>query len=531
MQTRSIDSSHSVPSSPPRYTPAATPEVALSLSDALHGAFHRPAHPAHRWVEGVVWALIAASLVLLSADLVLVSEGIGDAAEPRLLVWADRVILALFTLEIVLRVATVRPPALDLYKLRPGQRLRVHVVGRLRYCLEPLVLVDILAVLAVHPALRGLRALRLLRLVRGIKLFKYANPLYGVIQAFRDNSLLYTAAFSLVGATTLLGGLSLYLVEHGANDALPDLRSAMWWAIVTLTTVGYGDISPVTPIGQAVGAVLMVAGMFLLALFAGVVGHTLLNTMLSVREEQFRMSSAMHHVVVCGWDPGAGMLLDTILEEVDPDRHELVVFAPGERPRSVPLEYRWVDGDPTKESELPKVRVDQAHTVVIVGNRDKSPQDADARTLLTLFTIRRYLSGTGAAQRRLHPLYLIAEILDAENVDHARAAGADEVIETTRLGFSMLAHAIVERGTGDVLARITSTGAHSLYVGRAPASVGLPAPFAAVAQAVKRQTGALVIGVTSADGSDHLNPPDDLPVSADTPLVYLAEKPVLRNDA
>lgn len=476
-----------------------------------------------------MWVLIIASLVLLAADVVIATDIAAGEAEPPLLVWVDNILSVLFAIEIVLRIATFRPPALDLYKLKPAQALRVHVLGRLRYAVEPLTLVDILAVLAVHPALRGLRALRLLRLMRGIKLFKYANPLFGVFQAFRDNSLLYTASFSLVGMATLLGGLSLYFVERGVNDGLPTLQSAFWWAIVTLTTVGYGDISPVTPIGQAVGASLMVAGMFLLALFAGVVGHTLLNTMLSVREEQFRMSSSMHHVVVCGWDPGAEMLLDAVLAEVDPDRHELVVFATGDRPRDIPLEYRWVDGDPTKESELPKARIDQAHTVVVVGNRDKSPQDADARTLLTLFTIRRHLAQVGATDRRKRPLYLIAEVLDAENVEHARAAGADEVIETTRLGFSMLAHAIVQRGTADLLARITAAGAHSLYVGQAPEEVALPAPFSKVAHEIKALTGALVIGIATDDGSDQLNPPDDQPIAPGTPLVYLAQTPVLQS--
>ena len=495
------------------------------LLDHAHGAFHRRDHPAHSWVDGFVWTLIVVSLLLLGVDLALVTDG-GEGQAP-LLEAVDQVITWLFTIEIVLRISTFRPPSLAVFKVGPARLLRTHIVGRIRYCLQPLVLVDILAVLALHPALRGLRALRLLRLLRGVKLFRYANPLMGVFQAFRDSSLLYIAAFSLVGGFTLVGGLSFYLVERSVNAGLPSLRHAFWWAIVTLTTVGYGDITPVTPVGQAIGAALMVAGMFTLALFAGVVGHTLLNTMLSVREEQFRMSTTMHHVIVCGWDPGARMLLDAILAEVDPDRQELVIFAAGDRPRDVPLEYRWVSGDPTKESELPKARPDQAHTVVVVGNRDKSPQDADARTLLTLFTIRRYMQSAARSEERRRPLYLIAEVLDAENVEHARAAGADEVIETTRLGFSMLAHAIVQRGTGDVLSRITAAGAHSLYVGQVPDSLALPAPFQRIVTGVKAETGALVIGIVGPDGVDQVNPPDGMTVPPGTALVYLAESPVL----
>ena len=472
-----------------------------------------------------MWLLIVVSLVLLGVDILLIEDGV--EGEGPILLWVDRVILSIFALEVVLRVATFRPQALQVFRHNAAASLRVNVVGRLRYCFEPLVLVDILAVLAVHPALRGLRALRLLRLLRGVRLFRYANPLQGVFQAFRDNSLLYGAMSFMLASTTMLGGLSLWLVERGKNDDLHSIRDALWWAIVTLTTVGYGDISPTTTVGRAIGAVLMVAGMFTLALFAGIVGHTLLHTMLGVREEQFRMSNSMQHIIVCGWDPGARMLLDAILAEVEADQRELVIFAPGDRPRDVPMEYRWVSGDPTKESELPKVRPDQAHTVVVVGSRDRSPQDADARTLLTLFTIRRHLERVGATTRRRQSLYLIAEVLDAENVEHARAAGADEVIETTRLGFSMLAHAIVQRGTGNVLSRITAAGAHSLYVGQVPDDIALPAPFVAVAQAVRARTGALVIGVADETHTNKVNPPDAQVVPAGAALVYLAEGPVL----
>ena len=131
------------------------------------------------------------------------------------------------------------------------------------------------------------------------------------------------------------------------------------------------------------------------------------------------------------------------------------------------------------------------------------------------------------SEERRRPLYLIAEVLDAENVEHARAAGADEVIETTRLGFSMLAHAIVQRGTGDVLSRITAAGAHSLYVGQIPDTIALPALFAGVVREVKAETGALVIGVVGPDGVDQVNPPDDLSVAPGVAVVYLAESPVL----
>lgn len=491
-----------------------------AILDHIHGAFHRRDHPAWPWIQGFVWTLIGLSILLVLGELTLYQGN-----EPAFVVLLDRVLLGIFAVEVSLRILSHRPAAARFYHLPLHARLRHEVVGRLRFALEPFNLIDILTLTAFHPALRGLRALRLLRLARTLPFFRYSNPLYGVVQAFRDNALLYLLAFAVLGSSVLLGGLSFFLVERDPNLSLFD---SLWWAIVTLTTVGYGDISPQSGLGKVVAGVLMVVGMFTLALFAGVVGSTLLNAVLSIRQEQFRMTSTYNHVVVCGYAPGARMLLDAILSECDPTETELVIFSPGERPRDIPPEFRWVSGDPTKESELGKARLAEARAVVLVGERGLSPQDADARTILTLFTIRSLLRKGNTADARRQPLYLVAEILDAENVEHARAAGADEVIETTRLGFSLLSHTLVQRGTGDILSKITSAGAHSLYVGRIPHGLDLPMPFGELARLIKDQTGAMVIGLHDRDtDTDHLNPADHHPVPADARVVYLAEAPAL----
>ena len=492
----------------------------------LHAAFHEPSTRTYRVVNAAVWVLIVLSIALFVADLWL-GPGARAAVD---LVALDRFFIGFFAAELILRVATYRPGELELLNHTPISRLRAHIWGRIRFCFSPLILVDLLTVLGGYPELRGLRALRLLRLLRLLqnnRVFRYSNPFYGMFQAFQENALLYTMSFSLVGGATLVGGLSVYLVERGHNEKLASISDGLWWALVTLTTVGYGDISPVTGLGKIVGSVLMISGMFTLALFAGVVGQTLLRSVLSIREEQFRMSALMHHVIICGYEPASRMLLDAVGEELDISQSKVVIFAPGERPDDIPADFYWMSGDPTKESSMDKVRMAYASAVIIIGNRSLLPQAADATTILTAFTIRSSLRKNPIAQRRSKPLYIVAEILDAENVEHARTAGADEVIETTRLGFSMISHAVVQRGSADIMGKITAAGAHSLYLGYLP-DQALPASFAAVAQAVKARTGVMVIGVhDAASGSDTLNPADDFLVTEAHRLIYLAERAVL----
>ena len=491
----------------------------LGLFEALHAAFHKPETAVYRWTQGFVWALIALSIVLFGWDL-----SAGGLPETDVLVWIDRGILVVFAIEITLRVLTYQPPSLEVFGDTRALRLRTHVYARAVYLLRPLNLVDVLTVLAVFPALRGLRALRLLRLLRANRLSR--GPLRSLLRAFEDNATLYLVAFSILGALVLLGGTSMWLVERFDNPGVQSLGDGMWWALVTITTVGFGDIAPVTGLGRGIAGVLMVSGMFMLALFAGIVGHSLLNAVLTIREDQFRMSTNVNHIVVCGYDAGSRMLLDTLLEDVDIGRHDIVIFDDDERPPDLPGAFTWVRGDPTKESELHKVRITHARAVIVVGARDRPPAEADASTILTLFTIRRWVRDN-VPSKRVRRLYIVAEILDAENVDHARTAGADEVIETTRMGFSLLAHAVSQPGTAEVLGDVVRTGAHSLYVGRIPEEYELPQAYGELIAGLRRQHGILVLGVRDGVGLDVLNPSDEVVVEPGYLLIYLGERECL----
>ncbi len=490
----------------------------------IHAAFHEPQTRIYRIVQSIVWGLIVLSVVTLTIELI----AAGGRPRPTWLARLDRAILALFAIELLLRVGSFQPPELKIFDRRFVARLTTHVLGRLRFCLRPLIIIDIVTVAALVPALRGLRILRLLRLIRTAQIFRYSRPFGGLGRAYRENSLLFAFAFVVLGTTVVLGGSTLMLVERGLNPAIDSLGDGVWWALVTITTVGYGDIVPVTRLGRVIGSVLMVAGLFNLALFAGIVGNTLVGVVLRIRREQFRVSDYTGHVVVCGYDAGSRILLDALRQEFD-SQTALVVFGEGVRPEELPPDFVWVGGDPTKESELDKVRLTHARAAVLVARRDVLPQQADAATILTAFTIRSYLLARRESHPRREPLYVAAEILDSENVGHAMSAGADEVIETTRLGFSLLSHAVSMPGTASIMSQVATLGAHSIFVAPLPTDIQVPASFGDVVQHVKRSSGALVIGLRNAETGDHVvNPADTTEIGRDSHLIYLAEEPVLQ---
>ncbi len=491
-------------------------------SNFLHRAFHVPDAVSYQVANSLIWGLIVISITLLGVDLAVPEDWAYREALGRV----DDVLLAVFAIEVTLRVLSYRPPYLDVFKLSPAERARVHLWGRLKYCLRPLNLIDILTVAALVPALRGLRALRLLRLMRTSKIFRYNDVFASMGRSFSDNGLLFGFALSAVMLSTLVGGVSLFLVERAKNPAVTHLGDGLWWALVTLTTVGFGDIAPTTSLGRLVGGFLMVAGMFCLALFAGVVGHTLLHAVVGIREEQFRLSERSGHTVVFGYEPDAHLLLDSLIEEMGHSAAEVVLFAAGDRPPNVQPRFTWVSGDCTKESELSKVSLTRANGAVVVGRRSLNPALADSVTLMTLFTIRSFMAKAIAKAPRMVPLYVVAEIMDAENVEHARAAGADEVIEGTKLTYSLLAHAISAHGTGRALSVVARPRGMSTYVGRLPADTR-QTTFGELMVQLKQEYGILLLGLRGGERNEVINPDAGTTVSGGDVVIYLASAPAL----
>ncbi len=498
----------------------------------LTDAFHAPGTRAHRVVQALVAGLVGVALAILGVELVF-AEAIDRWGIRRALDVADRVVLLLFAVEIALRVWTFRPPRLDLYQRGRAWRLAEHVRGRLRFLLRPGPLVDLLTVLALVPALRVLRALRLFQLLRGLSVFERSRTFETLGRSFAESAVVFEVLFAGLGLVVVMGGVTLTFAERGVNPAVASVADGLWWALVTLTTVGYGDVVPQTGIGRAVGGAVMVAGMFSLAMFAGVVGSTLLSAILKIRREHFRMGSDVGHIVLCGYFDGAPLLLEQLRREFEArpgsagagDR-TVVVLAPRPRPRDAPDWVTWIEGDPTREADLALARVEEAAVAVLVGDRRKTPQEADGTTILTAFTLRSYLQATPVAAQRRRPLYVVAEVLDPENARHARAAGADEIIETTRLAFGLVAHAVAMPGAGEIMSQVATLGGLNVYLGRVPFERSMP--YEQLVRVLLHDHGVTVFGVRNPNtGEALLPPPSTTPVSPTWQVVYLADAPRL----
>ena len=145
---------------------------------------------------------------------------------------------------------------------------------RVRYLFSPLAIIDVLAILPFYLSVLfpvDLRFLRVLRLLRIFKLTRYSSAMTMLLNVFREEASSFFAAFSILMIVLILASSGIYLVEESAQPrAFDSIPHAMWWAMATLTTVGYGDITPITPLGKLFGAGITIVGIGMVALPAGI---------------------------------------------------------------------------------------------------------------------------------------------------------------------------------------------------------------------------------------------------------------------
>jgi len=182
--------------------------------------------------------------------------------------WFEIISVVVFTLEYVGRIWTCTLT----------ERYRHPIKGRIQFILSPIGLIDLLAILPFYlPFImsidgRILRLLRLFRLVRIFKMGRYSTAFQMIANVLnrRKEELLVTLTIVLL--VLVLASSLMYYVEHEVQpEAFSSIPATMWWGVATLTTVGYGDVYPITSIGRVLGAFIAIMGVGIFALPAGII--------------------------------------------------------------------------------------------------------------------------------------------------------------------------------------------------------------------------------------------------------------------
>ena len=215
-----------------------------------------------------IWnlAIVAAIAISTLAVIVETVESI-DRRFHSTLRTIEAVSVAFFALEYVLR----------LWVITCSPRYAHPLFGRLRFTMTPLALIDLLAIapalLAGRVDLRFLRVARLARVLRVLKLARYSEGmgLIGRVVGRKKEELLIALGFFVI--LLVMTSSLMYVAEHAAQPkAFGSIPAAMWWAVVTMTTVGYGDVYPVTVLGRFLAGITALLGIAAFALPTSILG-------------------------------------------------------------------------------------------------------------------------------------------------------------------------------------------------------------------------------------------------------------------
>ena len=228
----------------------------------LHEIIYEADTPAGKIFDIVLLITIIASIVLVMLESV--SEI--DAKYHTFLNITEWIITILFSIEYIARIITVKKP--------------------LKYIFSFYGIIDLLStipkyisiVFAGTHSLVALRALRLLRIFRIFKIARYVGESTNLMRALKLSRAKIVLFMLFVFILCIILGTIMYLVESGADSGFTSIPRSVYWAIVTLTTVGYGDIAPLTALGQLIASFIMLMGYAIIAVPTGIVTAEMTKT-------------------------------------------------------------------------------------------------------------------------------------------------------------------------------------------------------------------------------------------------------------
>lgn len=236
--------------------------------DRIHEIIFEADTPTGKFFDIALLVLIVLSVITVMLES---SEGWPPAVE-RMFIYLEWIFTITFTIEYLLRLyVTIRP---------------------MKYALSFYGIVDLLAIAPTYLSLLisgsqylvVIRILRLLRVFRIFKLGKYLSEGAQLKRALIASRNKITVFLFVVTILVVLIGSLMYLVEGGRNDGFSSIPRAVYWAIVTLTTVGYGDITPSSNVGQFLSAVVMILGYAIIAVPTGIVTNEIINDRMNVHK-------------------------------------------------------------------------------------------------------------------------------------------------------------------------------------------------------------------------------------------------------
>ena len=290
--------------------------------------------------------------------------------------------------------------------------------------------------------------------------------------------------------TMILGGVVLQWLETGD---ISKGNNPFWWAIVTMTTVGYGDFSPETPEGRMFAVFIMFAGITLVSLLTASISSIFVAQ--KIREgkglEKLNLSD---HFILCGWNSNANKIINSIqLLNHNQRKIDLVLINDLSEEEITQLKTRFskikihfVSGDFAQEETLHRASIVDSDTVIIIPNNlDNDQNSHDEKTIFATLTIKSIDAS----------IRVVAYLLDRENLTHIKRAEADEVVVSDDFSLNILASHVIDPGVPQLSNQLINTSSDSRFIRKLIPQNFVGKKYGELFNHYRDKNGALLVGL------------------------------------
>jgi voltage-gated potassium channel len=264
-----------------------------------------------------------------------------------------------------------------------------------------------------------------------------------------NNWFLLLATLALV----LGSGYFIYFLEP---DTFSSPFEGLWWTMTTVTTVGYGDISPTTVSGKLFAIFLFVIGIGLMTIFIGKV-IDFLSVRKRLKEEGKLKITTEGHIILINWTKKAKIALDEILYTFN----NIPIVIIDEKLKKTPIlheQVEFVHGNPANRDVLLQANLLKSKSIMIFASEDLvATSQADGQTLLIATTLE------GIGQEFKQNMYTICEVLESTHIPAFKHANVEEFITANDTAAHLAARSILFNGSSEIIRQLTSHQGYDLY--------------------------------------------------------------------
>lgn len=327
-----------------------------------------------------------------------------------------------------------------------------------------------------------------------------------------QNTKLYKS-LTIVVAFIITSSFLFYFFEVDKNPHINNIGDAFWWGFVTSTTVGYGDIYPVTPVGRTIAILLMLIGIgifgFITASFASIFVKEDLKKGMGLVDVTFK-----NHIIIIGWNYRSKSIIEELLNE---DKHIQIVIIDNidQNPyRNKKISY--IKGNPWYDKVLERANIEYAKTIIVLADRKLENQEMmDAKSVLTCLAIEKL-------NKNVH---LVAEVVDHNNTTHFLRANVNDIIISNEIESKVLVRSILYKSVNKAIKElITNSYGSELYEALVPKEYCKQQYMDISLDLLKK--GITLIGYYR-DGKTYLSPKLDIPLNENDVLIYIAKTKIL----